>query len=51
MNHLRGIDVDMNVISNALPILAVIAPSADNKVIIRNIEHTYTGKKLIPTPT
>ena len=38
--QLKGIDIDMNAISDTWPTLAAIAPFADNKVIIRNIEHT-----------
>lgn len=38
--QLNGIDIDMNAISDTWPTLAAIAPFADGKVIIRNIEHT-----------
>lgn len=38
--QLNGIDIDMNAISDTWPTLAVLAPFADSKVIIRNIEHT-----------
>ena len=38
--QLKGIDIDMNAISDTWPTLAVLAPFADGKVIIRNIEHT-----------
>lgn len=39
-SQLKGIDVDMNAISDTSLTLAAIAPFADSKVIIRNIEHT-----------
>ncbi len=38
--QLKGIDVDMRAISDTSLTLAAIAPFADSKVIIRNIEHT-----------
>ena len=38
--QLTGIDVDMRTISDTALTLAAIAPFADNKVTIRNIEHT-----------
>ncbi len=38
--HLKGIDVDMRTISDTALTLAAIAPFADSKVTIRNIEHT-----------
>ncbi len=38
--QLKGIDVDMNAISDTALTLAAIAPFADDKVVIRNIEHT-----------
>ena len=38
--HLKGIDVDMRTISDTALTLAAIAPFADRKVTIRNIEHT-----------
>ncbi len=38
--RLRGIDVDMKAISDTALTLAAIAPFADSKVTIRNIEHT-----------
>ncbi len=38
--RLRGIDVDMKALSDTALTLAAIAPFADSKVIIRNIEHT-----------
>ena len=38
--QLKGIDVDMKAISDTSLTLAAIAPFADSKVIIRNIEHT-----------
>jgi 3-phosphoshikimate 1-carboxyvinyltransferase len=38
--QLKGIDIDMNSISDTWPTLAVIAPFVDGKVSIRNIEHT-----------
>ena len=37
--RLGGIDVDMNAISDTMPTLAAIAPLADGRVIIRNVEH------------
>ncbi|MBI1923292.1 3-phosphoshikimate 1-carboxyvinyltransferase [Candidatus Poribacteria bacterium] len=37
--QLKGIDVDMNAISDTALTLAAVAPFADGKVIIRNIEH------------
>ena len=37
---LKGIDVDMRTISDTSLTLAAIAPFADSKVTIRNIEHT-----------
>ncbi|RKU26926.1 3-phosphoshikimate 1-carboxyvinyltransferase [Candidatus Poribacteria bacterium] len=39
-NQLKGIDVDMKDISDTSLTLAAIAPFADSKVSIRNIEHT-----------
>ena len=39
-DQLRGIDVDMKDISDTALTLAAIAPFADSKVSIRNIEHT-----------
>jgi 3-phosphoshikimate 1-carboxyvinyltransferase len=36
---LRGVDVDMNAISDTMPTLAAIAPLADSTVTIRNVEH------------
>ena len=38
--QLKGIDVDMRTISDTSLTLAAIAPFADSKVTIRNIEHT-----------
>ena len=38
--RLKGIDVDMRTISDTALTLAAIAPFADSKVTIRNIEHT-----------
>ena len=38
--QLKGIDVDMKAISDTSLTLAAIAPFADSKVTIRNIEHT-----------
>ena len=38
--QLKGIDVDMQAISDTSLTLAAIAPFADGKVTIRNIEHT-----------
>lgn len=38
-HQLKGIDVDMKDISDTALTLAAIAPFADSKVIIRNIEH------------
>ena len=38
--QLKGIDVDMRTISDTALTLAAIAPFADSKVTIRNIEHT-----------
>ena len=38
--QLRGVDVDMRAISDTSLTLAAIAPFADSKVTIRNIEHT-----------
>ena len=38
--QLKGIDVDMRTISDTALTLAAIAPFADSKVSIRNIEHT-----------
>ena len=38
--QLKGIDVDMRTISDTSLTLAAIAPFADSKVSIRNIEHT-----------
>ena len=38
--QLKGIDVDMRAISDTSLTLAAIAPFANSKVIIRNIEHT-----------
>ena len=37
---MKGIDVDMRTISDTSLTLAAIAPFADSKVTIRNIEHT-----------
>lgn len=39
-HQLKGIDVDMKTISDTALTLAAIAPFADSKVTIRNIEHT-----------
>ena len=39
-DQLKGIDVDMKDISDTALTLAAIAPFADSKVAIRNIEHT-----------
>lgn len=39
-HQLKGIDVDMRTISDTSLTLAAIAPFADGKVTIRNIEHT-----------
>ena len=39
-HQLKGIDVDMRTISDTALTLAAIAPFADGKVTIRNIEHT-----------
>lgn len=39
-HQLKGIDVDMRAISDTALTLAAIAPFADGKVTIRNIEHT-----------
>ncbi len=39
-HQLKGIDVDMKDISDTALTLAAIAPFADSKVAIRNIEHT-----------
>lgn len=36
---LRGIDADMNAISDTVPTLAALAPLADGPVVIRNVEH------------
>ena len=38
--RLKGIDVDMKALSDTVLTLAAIAPFADSKVTIRNIEHT-----------
>lgn len=38
--QLKGVDVDMRTISDTSLTLAAIAPFADSKVTIRNIEHT-----------
>ena len=38
--QLKGIDVDMRTVSDTSLTLAAIAPFADSKVTIRNIEHT-----------
>ena len=38
--RLHGIDVDMNALSDTALTLAAIAPFADSKTVIRNIEHT-----------
>ena len=38
--QLKGIDVDMRTISDTALTLAAVAPFADSKVTIRNIEHT-----------
>ncbi|MFB3040981.1 MAG: 3-phosphoshikimate 1-carboxyvinyltransferase, partial [Candidatus Poribacteria bacterium] len=38
--QLKGIEIDMKAISDTALTLAAIAPFADSKVIIRNIEHT-----------
>jgi 3-phosphoshikimate 1-carboxyvinyltransferase len=37
--RLRGIDVDMNAISDTMPTLSAIAPLASGPVTIRNVEH------------
>lgn len=39
-HQLKGVDVDMKAISDTALTLAAIAPFADSKVAIRNIEHT-----------
>ena len=39
-HKLKGIDVDMRTVSDTALTLAAIAPFADSKVTIRNIEHT-----------
>ncbi len=39
-HQLKGVDVDMKDISDTAITLAAIAPFAESKVIIRNIEHT-----------
>lgn len=39
-DQLKGIDVDMKDLSDTALTLAAIAPFADSKVVIRNIEHT-----------
>lgn len=39
-HQLKGVDVDMRTISDTSLTLAAIAPFADSKVTIRNIEHT-----------
>ena len=39
-HQLKGVDVDMRAISDTALTLAAIAPFADSKVTIRNIEHT-----------
>ena len=39
-HQLKGIDVDMRTISDTALTLAAMAPFADSKVVIRNIEHT-----------
>lgn len=39
-HQLKGVDVDMKTISDTALTLAAIAPFADSKVTIRNIEHT-----------
>jgi 3-phosphoshikimate 1-carboxyvinyltransferase len=36
---LRGIEADMNAISDTVPTLAALAPLADGPVIIRNVQH------------
>ena len=38
--NLKGIDVDMNAISDTALTLAAIAPFAEDRVVIRNIEQT-----------
>lgn len=38
--RLHGVDVDMNALSDTALTLAAIAPFADSKTVIRNIEHT-----------
>ena len=38
--RLHGVDVDMNALSDTALTLAAVAPFADSKTIIRNIEHT-----------
>ena len=38
--QLKGVDVDMRAVSDTALTLAAIAPFADSKVTIRNIEHT-----------
>lgn len=38
--QLHGVDVDMKVLSDTALTLAAIAPFADSKTVIRNIEHT-----------
>lgn len=37
---LRGIDVDMNALSDTMQTLAAIAPFAEGEVVIRNVGHT-----------
>ncbi|HEU4327832.1 MAG TPA: 3-phosphoshikimate 1-carboxyvinyltransferase [Roseiflexaceae bacterium] len=37
---LRGVDVDLNDMSDTMPTLAAIAPFAEGPVTIRNVEHT-----------
>ena len=36
---LRGIEVDMNAISDTVPTLAALAPLAEGPVVIRNVQH------------
>ncbi|GBD19583.1 3-phosphoshikimate 1-carboxyvinyltransferase [bacterium HR28] len=36
---LRGIEADMNAISDTVPTLAALAPLADGPVVIRNVQH------------
>jgi 3-phosphoshikimate 1-carboxyvinyltransferase len=37
---LRGVDIDLNDMSDTMPTLAAIAPFAEGPVTIRNVEHT-----------